>query len=109
MPDMDNHIGNFVMDEGFDPYGTHKEVRFEGDQVATLYSVDVEPLLREAAAARIANRGRRWSEGMGERVGIVPMPVWAAFQEKPVVERQVALLSWLRANPAFVTFESFLK
>ena len=106
---MDNHIGNFVMDEGFDPYGTHKQIIFDGDQVVTKRTYDAEPLLKEAHEARAATAGQRWGEGVGTRVGTIPMAIYADLLTKPPQERQQFLLDWLRANPAFVTFDKFLK
>lgn len=103
------HIGNFVMDEGVDPYGTRKQIIFDGDQVVTKRTYDAELLLREAHAARAATAGDRWGEGVGTRVGTIPMAVYCDLMTMPAGERQAFLIKWLKANPAFVTFDKFLK
>ena len=103
------HVGNFVMDEGVDSYGTRKTIIFDGDQVVTKRTYDAEPLLREAHASRAATAGQRWKGGVGDRVGVIPMAVYADLLGKPKEERQKFLTDWLKANPAFVCFDKFLK
>lgn len=101
--------GNFSVDRGFDAYGNHTQVIVEGDQLVRKTTFDAEPLLREAHAERVATEGKRWGEGVGTKVGTIPMAVYAQFLTKPAEERQKFLLQWLRENPAFVTFDKFLK
>jgi len=101
--------GNFSVDRGYDAYGNHTQVIVEGDQLVRKTTFDAEPLLREAHAERVANEGKRWGEGVGTKVGTIPMAVYAQFLTKPAEERQKFLLQWLRENPAFVTFDKFLK
>jgi hypothetical protein len=101
--------GNFSVDRGYDAYGNHTQVIVEGDQLVRKTTFDAEPLLREAHAERVATEGKRWGEGVGTKVGTIPMAVYAQFLTKPAEERQKFLLQWLRENPAFVTFDKFLK
>lgn len=101
--------GNFSIDRGYDAYGNHTQVIVEGDQLVRKTTFDAEPLLREAHAERVATEGKRWGEGVGTKVGTIPMAVYAQFLTKPAEERQKFLLQWLRENPAFVTFDKFLK
>lgn len=102
--------GNFSVDRGFDAYGNHTEVIVEGDELIRKTTFDAEPLLREAHAARTATAGDRWKEGVGTRVGTIPMAVYAqVLSIQNAEERQKFLLKWLRENPAFVTFDKFLK
>jgi len=106
---MQEHVGNFTMDMGLDPYGTRKQMIFEGDQVVTKRTFDAEPLLKEAHAARVATAGQRWGEGVGNRVGTVPMTLYTDTLHMSPRDRHEYLKKWLRANPAFVTFDKFLK
>lgn len=106
---LDSTIESFTVDEGFDPYGTRKQITFEGDQVVTKTTFDAQPFLERAHAARIATEGQRWGEGVGTKVGEIPMAVYSKFLTLPAEERQKYLLGWLRENPAFVTFDKFLK
>ena len=101
--------GNFSVDRGYDAYGNHTQVIVEGDQLVRKTTFDAEPLLREAHAERVATEGKRWGEGVGTKVGTIPMAVYAQFLTRPTEERQKFLLQWLRENPAFVTFDKFLK
>lgn len=102
-------IESFSIDEGFDQYGTRKQVTFEGDQAVTKLTFDAEPFLERAKAERIANEGKRWGEGVGTKVGSIPMAVYSQYLALPAEERQMFLMKWLRENPAFVTFDKFLK
>lgn len=106
---MNTPIESFTTDEGFDPYGTRKQVTFEGDQAVTKLTFDAEPFLKSAHDERIANEGKRWGEGIGTKVGSIPMAVYTQYLGLPVEERQLFLMKWLRENPAFVTFDKFLK
>lgn len=101
-------IESFKMDEGYDRYGVHKEVIFEGDQVVQKFTYDAEPFLEQAKAERNATAGDRW--GDGRKVGTIPMAVYAqVLQIQGAEERQKFLVKWLKENPAFVTFDKFLK
>ena len=103
-------IGSFTVDDGVHAYGVHKQVTFEGDQVVTKLTYDAEPLLEAAKAERIATAGNRWGEGVGTKVGTMPMAVYTEFMKvQSAEERQKFILKWLRENPAFVTFDKFLK
>lgn len=102
-------IESFKLNEGYDHYGTHKEVTVEGDQVVTKLTFDAAPILKDAHAERVASAGERWGEG--RKVGEIPMAVLGQIyqQHRSAEERSKAVLAWLRENPAFVTFEKFLK
>jgi len=47
---MAEPIESFTVNEGYDAYGVHKAVTFEGDQVVTKLTYDAEPLLEAAKA-----------------------------------------------------------
>lgn len=101
-------IDSFKMDEGYDRFGVHKEVIFEGDQAITKLTYDAEPFLEAAKAERNATAGERW--GDGRKVGTMPMAVYnQVLQIRGAEERQKFILKWLRENPHFVTFDKFLK
>lgn len=101
-------IGSFTVDDGYHAYGVHKQVTFEGDQAVTKLTYDAQPFLEQAHAERIATAGERW--GDGRKVGTIPMAVYAeVLKIKGAAERQKYVVDWLKANPAFVTFDKFLK
>lgn len=102
-------IESFTIDHGFDAYGNHRQVTVEGDQVVHKTSYDAEPFLKQAHAERVATEGKRWGEGLGTKVGTVPMAVYAKALTMDSESRQKYLLCWLRENPAFVTFDRFLR
>ena len=69
---------------------------------------DAEPFIEQAAEDRAQSQGQRWGEG--RKVGTIPMAVLATFMREDgggYDPKRAA--EWLRANPAFVSFEPFLK
>lgn len=103
-------IGTFKIDEGVDSFGTRTEIIFDGEQVVNKRSFDAAPLLKEAAEARAVTAGDRWKEGLGTRVGTVPMAIYQdAMRLGNGEERNKYLLNWIRKNPHFCTFDKFLK
>lgn len=104
MQDID---GSFTIDDGVHAYGVHRQVTFEGDQAVTKLTYDAQPFLERAHAERQATAGERW--GDGRKVGTMPMAQYAEFLKIPGAEqRKKFVLDWLKANPAFVTFDKFL-
>lgn len=103
-------IGSFTVDDGWHAYGVHKQVTFEGDQAITKLTYDAAPLLEQAHAQRIATAGDRWGEGVGTKVGTMPMAVYGQLLKiKGAEERQKFAHRWLLENPAFITFDKFAK
>ena len=103
-------IGSFTVDDGFHAYGVHKQVTFEGDQAITKLTYDAAPFLKAAHDARIATAGDRWGEGVGTKVGTMPMAVYGEMMKiRGSEERQKFAHRWLLENPAFITFEKFGK
>jgi hypothetical protein len=101
-------IGSFTVDDGYHAYGVHKQVTFEGDQAVTKLTYDAQPFIEAAKAERIATEGKRWGEGLGTKVGTMPMAVYSQFMKiQGAEERQKFILTWLRDNPAFITFDKF--
>lgn len=73
---------------------------------------DAEPYLKEAAELRAVTAGERWSggsAGMGKKVGTIPMAVLATFYRQDGGFDHKRATAWLKANPAFVSFDKFLK
>ncbi|WP_294768624.1 hypothetical protein [uncultured Rhodoferax sp.] len=106
---MAEPIESFTVDEGVDAYGVRKEVTFEGEQAVTKLTYDAEPILEAAKAERIQTADQRWGEM--RKVGMIPMAVLNQIntQHQGALERKVAILAWLKANPYMVTFDKFLK
>lgn len=106
---MAEPIESVTLNEGYDPYGVHTSITLEGDQAVKKLTFDAEPMLREAAAERAFTAGDRW--GDGRKVGTIPMAVYGHIMQtiQGREEREKAILGWLRANQAFVTFDKFLK
>lgn len=108
---MDSNVGSFTIDEGVDACGTRTQIIFDGDQVVKKETYDATPLLKEAAEVRAITAGDRWSEGLGTRVGTIPLPELHKINRmySSTEERSAACLRWLRDNPALVMFDRFLK
>jgi hypothetical protein len=104
-------IGSFKIDEGVDACGTRTQLIFEGDQVVKKQTYDATPLLKEAAEVRAITAGDRWGEGLGTRVGTIPLPELHLIYQKysSTEERSAACLRWLRDNPDLVMFDRFLR
>lgn len=108
---MDSNVGSFTVDEGVDAYGTKKQLVFDGDQLVGKLTYDARPLAKEAAEARAITSTDRWGEGLGTRIGMIPIPELDKINRtySSMEERRHAVLCWLRDNPALVTFDKFLK
>lgn len=102
-------IESFTLNEGKDAYGVSHTLTFEGDQLVRKQTFDAEPILEAAKAERNATAGERWGEG--RKVGTIPMAIYnqilQTYQGREA--REQAILSFLRQNQAFVTFDKFLK
>jgi hypothetical protein len=99
---------NVTINEGVDAYGNAHTLILEGDQLVKKTTFDAEPLLEEAKAQRNHTAGERW--GDMRRVATLPMAVYAKFasiQDNRERQRQVRL--WIQQNPAFCTFDRYLK
>ena len=94
--------------EAPDPYGVGRKITIEGDQIISKLTYDAAPLLESAADDRRNTQGEKWGEM--RKIGTIPMAVYCQYLViKDVAQRRKLLLDWLRANPAFVTFDKFLK
>ena len=101
-------VESFVLDEGIDPFGIHTQVSFEGDRVIKKQTYDVEPLLEACKEERNATSGERWGEM--RKVGSIPMAVYTRYLSiQGTKERQKFLRKWLKENPAFITFDRYMK
>lgn len=98
-----------TLDEGFDQWGTHKQIILEGDQAVTKLTYDASQLVEEAQVQRSLTAGDRW--GDGHHIGFIPMAELSRINDtyKSAEERKHQILLWLRDNPKLVTFEKFLK
>lgn len=104
---MAEPIESFVLDEGYDKYGIHTQVSFEGDRAIKKQTYDAEPLIEACKAERLATADQRWGEM--RKVGSIPMAVYSRYLEiKDVQERRKFLRKWLHENQAFVTFDKYL-
>lgn len=68
---------------------------------------DAEPYLDFAKAERDITHGQTWGEG--RKVGTIPPAVLATFLRQDGGLDVKRAEAWLRANPAFVSFEPFLR
>ncbi len=101
-------VESFTLDEGTDAYGVKTRLIYQGDEVVKHTSQDVEPFIEAAKVVRNATAGERWGEM--RHVGYIPMHIYAellAITDQQ--ERKKKLREYLQANPAFVTFDKYLK
>lgn len=103
-------LERFTVDDGVHAYGVHKQVTFQDNEAITQLTYDAEPFLEAAKAERIATAGQRWGEGIGTKVGTMPMAVYnQMMQIRGAEERSKFAHKWLLENPAFITFDKFGK
>lgn len=69
---------------------------------------DAEPFIEEAAERRAITRDQRWGD-TGRHVGFIPMAELATMMRQDGTLDKKRVREFLRKNPAFVTFEKFLK
>ena len=78
-----------------------------GNRVVIEKSYDASALKDLCAAERNATDGQRWGEW--RKVGSVPMAELATMMRQDGTLDQKRAAAWLKKNPAFVTFNKFLK
>lgn len=88
--------------------GIRTEVHEEDGKVVFVKRYDAEPFLQEAAELRAQTRGERWGE-VGRHVGFIPMAELATMMRRDGSFDKAEVRKWLQSNPAFVTFERYLK
>ena len=100
-------MAEYTIDEGVDK-GIQTQVHFEGGEIIHQKTFDAEPYLLHAANARQQTEGKRW--GDGKFIGTIPPAFYAPICAiRDPQERQAAVLSFFRENPAFVMFDRFGK
>ena len=101
---------SFVLDDGVDQFGTRTKFAFDAlDQSITkVQTFDGTELADACTKLRNATSGERWGEG--KHVATIPMAVYGqALAIKDNQERQKFIRKWLAENPAFITFDRYLK
>lgn len=88
--------------------GIVTQVHEEDGKLVFQKTYDAEPFLEEAAELRAQTRGQRWGD-VGRHVGYIPMAELANFMRRDGSFDKGEIRKWLKANPAFVTFEKYLK
>lgn len=98
-------MAQHTIDEGYNAQtGVYTRVHFEDGQIIHQKTFDAEPYLRAAAEARARNQGARW--GDGKTIGTLPPLVLAEIQKiKDPTEKEKAIMTFFRVNPAFLHFE----
>jgi len=98
----------FMIDEGVNHNGTRERLHVNGGTVVHEKTYDAAPHLEYAAKAREATEGQNW--GSGRLIGHIPPAQYAQFLLiRDNQERKKAIRTWLKANPAFVMFDKYLK
>jgi hypothetical protein len=96
-----------TLDEGVSFNRIHTSLTFEGDQIVRKETYDAEPLLLDAARARVQTQGERWGEM--RRIGIMPMAEFAKTFGMAEQDRQKYMEKWIKQNPMLCTFDKFLR
>lgn len=88
--------------------GIRTEVHEEDGKVHFVKTYDAEPFLKLAAEARALSAGERWGE-LGRHVGYIPMAELGQMMRRDGQFDKKEVRKFLHKNPAFVTFEKYLK
>lgn len=101
-------VESFKLDEGWNEYGIHTEVSFEGDRVIKKQTYDASPIIEACKAERNATADQRWGEM--RKVATIPMAEYAKLLTcRDNAERRKLLRQFIQANPAYCTFDKYLK
>lgn len=98
-----------ITDEGIDQYGTRHQLHIDrGGQLVHQRTFDAQPFLDLAAEDRAQTRGQQW--GDMRKVATIPMALYAQIMTMPTkTEQTKAVREFIKDNPAFCTFEKYLK
>ncbi len=88
--------------------GIRTEVHEEDGKVHFVKTYDADPYLKYAAEARAMTAGQNWGP-MGRHVGVIPMAELGQMMRRDGQFDKKEVRKFLRKNPAFVTFEKYLK
>jgi len=78
-----------------------------GNKVVIQKAYDAQDILNACAEERALTTGQRWG-GM-RKVGTIPMAELATLMRQDGTIDNARALAWIKANPAFVTFDKVLK
>jgi hypothetical protein len=93
----------------YDPQlGIRTRVHETENKVAIEKVYDAEPLVETAKEMRADRAGDRW-DAMGTHVGFIPMAELATMMRQDGGFDIKRVREFLQKNPAFVTFEKYLK
>lgn len=93
----------------YDPQlGIRTRVHEVESKVAIEKVYDAEPMLEAAKEMRAVTAGDRWDD-MGTHVGFIPMAELATMMRQDGGFDVKRVREFLQRNPAFVTFEKYLK
>lgn len=87
--------------------GITSKVHDVGGKVVIHKTYDAEPMLQACANERAFTDGESWGEF--RKVGTIPMAELATMMRQDGTIDTKRAAAWLKANPAFVTFDRFLK
>lgn len=97
-----------TVDEGVDAYGTRTQIHFQGDSIITQKSFDGQGLADRCKELNRETAGQRWGEM--RKVAEIPMLIYAkACQIKDNKARMQYIRDYLKQNPAFITFDRYMK
>lgn len=88
--------------------GIVTEVHEEDNRLVFKKTYDAEPFLEAAKELRAQTAGQRWGE-YGRHVGYIPMAELGNMMRRDGSFDKKAVREFLQKNPAFVTFEKYLK
>lgn len=99
---------NVSVEEEMSASGVQAIIHFQGDELIIEHRQDMERILAHVQEMRERNEGKRWGEG--KEVGHIPDLFYGKIKAiKDRAEREKAVYSFFRENPAFCAYPAFLK
>lgn len=99
---------SIIVDEFDKELGIRTRVHETETKTVIEKTYDAEPMLEAAAELRAQTRGESWGD-VGRHVGYIPMAELATMMRQDGTLDKKRVREFLQKNPAFVTFEKFLK
>lgn len=87
--------------------GVSTSVHVEGRTATSVASFDAQAIVDNAAEHRATRQGHRW--GDATHVGYIPMAVMGYWARHGMLNDQKVIREFFRKNPAFLTFDKYLK
>lgn len=99
-------MDRFTLDLGTG-VGGESRLHVEDGKTYSTKTFDAQAIVDDAAEQRATRQGQRW--GNATHVGYIPLAVYGYWARHGMLNDPKVIKDYLRQNPAFLTFEKYLK